>query len=528
MTLPPLWRNRIRHYAMLLRAPINVVQSKPYRDQLLLGLIYGEAAIKTKVKPPVAVTKSKTEGRLNLILESTAVAITIVFSDTKSAANSSGADNALELVCALANAGQVVRIITLDDPVSLPEFEFRKALMSRFGCQKDSQQRIEVWDAASRPAPCGKDDLFVAADASAARLLADAFIERDHVPSFYHLTSEDEPITEAWPGELWKVYQSACSRLSLKELGLDRIVERFVEAVSAERVAGCGAAPGSTFALQSTWGLGYRVLKPWTNETKVDRVCLFAHFDVGNRIDPYVLRYLRELKTCGEQIVFISSSDLAVEAFAAIEPMVVAAICRENLGLDFCGWATALEVFPQIHHAEQLILANDSVYGPIGHLGSILEQMRAAPYDVWGGVESLGIERHLQSWLLCFRRKAVRSETFRLFWESVMPLTNKLETIKQYEVPIFRIFVANGFEVGSVINSFSLNVGSANPMAHPWRRLLDLGLPFVKIELLRENPTAADIEGWIEDIADRGYPPHLILQHLRRVAGRAPPAFQTL
>lgn len=515
---------------MLLRAPFNLVRSKPYRDQLLLGLIYGEAAVKTKVQPSVTVVKTKTESRLNLILESTAAAITIVLSDTKCAANPSGTDKAFELISALANAGQVVRIIRLDGPVNLPEFEFRKALMGRLGCRKDSQRRIEVWDAASRPAPCGKNDLFVAADARAARLLIGAFVERDHVPSFYQLTSEDEPITEAWPGALWQAHRSACSRLSVKELGLDRIVELLVEAVNPRQVAALGAAPapGSAFALQSTWGLGYRVLKPWPNETKVDRVCLFAHFDAGNRIDPYVVRYLNALKACGEQLVFISSSDLAIEAFVAVEPMVVAAIRRENLGLDFCGWAAALEVFPQIHQAEQLTIANDSVFGPIGELGPMLEQMRASPYDLWGGVESLGIERHLQSWLLCFRRNAIRSETFRSFWSSVMPLTNKLETIRQYEVPLLRIFEAAGFRVGSVVNSFSLNVGSANPTAHPWRCLLDFGLPFVKIELLRENPTAADIEGWIEDVADRGYPPHLILQHLRRVAGRTAAALQTL
>jgi hypothetical protein len=89
------------------------------------------------------------------------------------------------------------------------------------------------------------------------------------------------------------------------------------------------------------------------------------------------------------------------------------------------------------------------------------------------------------------------------------------------------MFKSQGFEVGAVVGCGQLKARVGNPTLHPWRNLLDLGVPFVKVQLLRDNPLNTDLSGWISEVSRRGYPPRLILDHLRRVAGKGAAALQT-
>jgi hypothetical protein len=86
--------------------------------------------------------------------------------------------------------------------------------------------------------------------------------------------------------------------------------------------------------------------------------------------------------------------------------------------------------------------------------------------------------------------------------------------IESYEVPILRTFSEAGLRVGWAVDG----PPQGNPTLHPWWLLLDQGAPFVKVELLRDNPVKADLGGWIDQVSRRGYPVRLILNHLQRTA----------
>ncbi|HTV30272.1 MAG TPA: hypothetical protein VMF32_21150, partial [Xanthobacteraceae bacterium] len=96
-------------------------------------------------------------------------------------------------------------------------------------------------------------------------------------------------------------------------------------------------------------------------------VCLFAHFDKDDRIDDYVLRYLAQLRELNFSIVFISTSRLPAAETARLQGTCCDVILRDNAGLDFASWSVGFA-----KHAAaiggRLLLANDSVYGPVGSL----------------------------------------------------------------------------------------------------------------------------------------------------------------
>jgi lipopolysaccharide biosynthesis protein len=92
-------------------------------------------------------------------------------------------------------------------------------------------------------------------------------------------------------------------------------------------------------------------------------LCIFAHYDHDDRVDPYVMNYLEAIKACGFEIVFVTPSALQQTDVEQLRLICGDVILRANVGHDFGSWATGLQ-----RHRERvrgrLLLANDSVYGP--------------------------------------------------------------------------------------------------------------------------------------------------------------------
>lgn len=255
-------------------------------------------------------------------------------------------------------------------------------------------------------------------------------------------------------------------------------------------------------------------------------VCFFAHYDPDGRVDPYVELYLRAIAACGFSIVFVSAGELRAEDAARISSLCADVLTRSNGGLDFGSWS---EAFAR-HGAAvrgRLLLANDSVYGPIGDLAAMLRRLTATPSDLYGLVESLQISPHLQSWFLLFEPRAHRSDAFRRLMSQDFAAMAKRDIIRNGEVAATASLVAAGFRYRPlVVQSPMVRRLAFNPTHFLWRELLTRdGLPFVKIELLRDKMGPEMREDALREIA-RISPEwaDLIRAHLARMAGRRPAA----
>jgi lipopolysaccharide biosynthesis protein len=237
-------------------------------------------------------------------------------------------------------------------------------------------------------------------------------------------------------------------------------------------------------------------------------VCLFAHFDKDDRLDDYVLRYLTHLKKLRFAIVLISASRLAATEIARAQGLCDDIILRDNAGLDFASWAAGF-----VKHSAavggRLLLVNDSVYGPIGDLGRALDRLTSAAADFYGMVESVEIAPHLQSWFVLLQPQVVRSAAFKSIIAQRFTAMTRREIVRAGEVGLSRQLTAAGFHYEALCRNGSVATlpprHDANPMLLYWRELLlGAGVPFLKIELLRDNPLG------IEDAAE-------ILRHVEQI-----------
>lgn len=291
------------------------------------------------------------------------------------------------------------------------------------------------------------------------------------------------------------------------------------------------------------------------------KVVLFMHFDRYGNVRSQILHYIRELAANGRSVVFVTNAGkLTPAAMASLQEICAGIIIRKNQGYDFGAWRDAIEFLRLPRpETEELILANDSIFGPIKPLSEMLETFDYAKADIWGLTESWQYRYHLQSFFLAFGKSALQSPAFAKFWASVRPVPLKAFIVRTYEIGITQDMIKGGLQCAAIwqyqqllelvdqaeleklITFEESDLGKLDPMhitrklhvlrirdavarrvpvnpsADLWRQLLISGFPFIKRELLRDNPTQVeDVHDWVHVVRDViGADAEPILQDLR-------------
>ena len=229
---------------------------------------------------------------------------------------------------------------------------------------------------------------------------------------------------------------------------------------------------------------------------------------------------MRSLKEVGLSVVLISSNmGLSKESLGIANTMCSAVILRENRGWDFAGWALGITTLKGMYNASEIVIANDSVYGPMHPISEMFDFMNERPWDLWSVTESFEVDWHLQSYFLVFKRSAIASDCFRRFWENVRILRTKHSVISRYEIKLARSLFVSRARGGGLCTTRG-RIASRNPTLNHWLLTLERGKsPFLKVQLLRDNPLNSDIAGWDKVVASRGYDPSLIRALLERTRG---------
>ena len=268
------------------------------------------------------------------------------------------------------------------------------------------------------------------------------------------------------------------------------------------------------------------------------KVCVYVHWDGAGDVRPHVLHQVQSLVDEGVSVVFVTNAGrLLPEAMARLQPICAGIMIRQNVGYDFGAWREGIERLQLPRpDTEMVIIANDSVYGPIRPLDALLAHIDFKQADVWGCTDSWQHRYHLQSYFMAFSPAVVGSEAWKRFWAGVTPTWSKNWLIRLYEIGLTQGLIKAGFR-GRAIWSYQKLIQDIDPemlmdhkeggpnLADPavqvrqkharrlrggivqriplnptsdlWRQLLHAGFPFLKRELLRDNPSfVADVADW--------------------------------
>lgn len=223
-------------------------------------------------------------------------------------------------------------------------------------------------------------------------------------------------------------------------------------------------------------------------------VCFFCSYDGENIVRENVYHYLNELALAGFNVVFISSSDcLSDMDLKKLSRFCIRILNRENKGYDFYGWKTGLEQYSQYKAHAGLLLANDSVLGPLFSISNIIARLENCDADIVGMTDSFHIYPHLQSYFLYCKKNVVLSEEFGRFFKKVDVLELKIAIVRKYEVGFsrllrhrFRLAALYGLEpIVARVDYHQKPLTWVEPTFHLWKPLItEYKFPFIKKSLL--------------------------------------------
>lgn len=267
---------------------------------------------------------------------------------------------------------------------------------------------------------------------------------------------------------------------------------------------------------------------------------LFAHFDPHGVVDPYVVYYLQALHALGATILFVSGSPtLARDSVDPIRPLCAGIYTRRTLTLDFGSWHLAWCILHErgwsLEQFDRLVLANDSVYGPLFPLREMWESFSGA--DMYGAIESRERGHHLQSFFLAWDLNSRTRPFLDDFWRRFQYIDDKWWIIRLYEVGLSKRARRAGLSMKAYTSLAAIRASYARSPAHPWAEKLSerptnatlffwdglieqLRFPFLKTVLPRHNVPWHDSMAQLRDFIEThtSYPYGLIQSNVDRLA----------
>jgi hypothetical protein len=233
-----------------------------------------------------------------------------------------------------------------------------------------------------------------------------------------------------------------------------------------------------------------------------------------------VFRQLDVWRDEGFDMVFVSNASPPADDWDRLANHCTLRVQRDDVGRDFGAWRDALPIaLERFGLPRELLLANDSVLGPIRPLGPIVAALRAGGEGLFGLTESRGGGPHLQSYVLLARGDAPIAEVGRHL-AACSPSRSKWLLVQRGEIGLTRRMLQKGHRVaalfghervGSTLDQTVLSaLGTRfeepgaidryplNPTHHLWRMLVErLAFPYIKTDLLLRNPLGlADVDTW--------------------------------
>ncbi len=280
----------------------------------------------------------------------------------------------------------------------------------------------------------------------------------------------------------------------------------------------------------------YEVVEPAKRHR---RLCLFAHYEPSGEIEDYVHYHLRALHDQGCDLALVSTSEeltpTAVERVRALCRLVVT---RRGSGRDFGSFRLGMSLLPDLHEYDQVVLTNDSVYGPMCDLVDVFRLLDGGEADIVGITDSRQDgDYHIQTYFAAFGHRFLHSDAFHRFWGRMPYHKTRVHLVQLLETPLSVMAAKEGFRLRALCpyerlkrvageskadpNHAMLTADApTNPMLFGWDLLIArLRCPYLKIAAFDEDddrvsPTLEAVCDVVSKHTD--YDPGLIRNHYRR------------
>ena len=190
-----------------------------------------------------------------------------------------------------------------------------------------------------------------------------------------------------------------------------------------------------------------------------NRATVFVFYDKDGIVDRYVLYLIKGILEFSEKLVIVCNGKITDEGKKELGKLTDDILVRENRGFDAWGYKAGIECigWDKLNLYDELILMNDSVFGPVDPFKYMFEKMDEQNLGFWGITKHeqtpnpFGLTddevfpEHIQSYFISIGREMFSNTEFKEYWDKMREIDTLEETISFFEVQFTKHFAEQGF-----------------------------------------------------------------------------------
>ncbi|GAA1128241.1 rhamnan synthesis F family protein [Microbacterium natoriense] len=261
------------------------------------------------------------------------------------------------------------------------------------------------------------------------------------------------------------------------------------------------------------------------------RLVIYVVYDRRGGVEEFVRYALQGLRDDAAHILAVVNGSLDTAGRALLETVTDEILVRSNDGFDIWAHKDALDhVGDRIAEFDEVLLTNDTWFGPVRPYAPVFERMGEQEVHFWGMTdhdwEPLNkftnegeLPYHLQSFWIAVRKEMFLSPEWGAYWRDLPEMPSYFDAVLKHEIQFTKHFADQGY-------SHSVAFASADyPTEHPALFNADLlladGCPLIKRRPFFHYPPFLDRHAvigrrTIAEITKYGYPIELMWSNLAR------------
>ncbi len=229
---------------------------------------------------------------------------------------------------------------------------------------------------------------------------------------------------------------------------------------------------------------------------RIKRYAVYVFYDKNGKADRYCDFFLNGLKQEVDFLQVIVNGEIDKESYNRLETIADDILVRPNEGYDVTAYKTGIlkPGFDKLVEYDEVIICNDTLYGPLYPLSEMFEKMNSIDVDFWGltnfhgvGFDPFGtveygyLPRHIQSFFMVFRKSLIESDKFQNFWSKFPTVNGYEQAIGLFEASFTKKFEDYGFKWAVYADSSDLEGYTLDPLRDfPKYMIEEKRCPFMK------------------------------------------------
>lgn len=228
------------------------------------------------------------------------------------------------------------------------------------------------------------------------------------------------------------------------------------------------------------------------------RIAMYVIYDPAGILDGYRKYYLQELRNVTDYICVIVSGTLTSDSRKQLEYLVDDIFVRENKGLLAGSWVAGIQHigWDVIDKYDELLMLNDSFFGPFYPLQDMFEKMEESKADFYGAFKNYeeksykeiagrklkhGYFRGSICYFYIIKKRLLHSSEFKKYWSTMPEIKENWDTYFFAEMDFYDYVLDCGFLIDAYQDD-SLKGYFFDNLSHNMHKLIADGkIPFARI-----------------------------------------------